>query len=75
METKEYRTKNRGSMGRGGAVVEKPKDLVGIWKKLLGYCRKYGVIFVIAMLCAIVGTICTLVGPDKLSDMTNTITD
>ena len=75
METKGYRPKQRGPMGRGGAVVEKPKDLVGIWKKLLGYCRKYGVIFVIAMLCAIVGTVCTLIGPDRLSDMTNTITD
>ena len=75
METKEYKPKHRGPMGRGGAVVEKPKDLVGIWKKLLRYCKKYGVIFVIAMLCAIVGTVCTLIGPDKLSDMTNTITD
>ena len=44
---------------------EKPKDLVGTWKKLLGYCRKYLVILVIALVCAAAGTVCTLVGPDK----------
>ena len=31
-------------MGRMGGG-EKPKDLVGIWKKLLGYCKKYSIIF------------------------------
>ena len=54
---------------------EKPKDLVGIWKKLLGYCKKYSIIFLVAILCATVGTVCTLMGPDKLSEMTNVITD
>ena len=39
---------------------EKPKDLVGTWKKLLGYCRKYLVILVIALVCAAAGTVCTL---------------
>ena len=53
---------------------EKPKDLVGTWKKLLGYCRKYLVILVIALVCAAAGTVCTLVGPDKLSDMTDAVT-
>ena len=61
-------------MGRMGGG-EKPKDLVGIWKKLLGYCKKYSIIFLVAILCATVGTVCTLMGPDKLSEMTNVITD
>ena len=52
----------------------KPKDLVGTWKKLLGYCRRYLAVFVIAILCAAAGTVLTLIGPDKLSDMTDTIT-
>lgn len=52
----------------------KPKDLVGTWKKLLGYCRKYLAVFMIAILCAAAGTVLTLIGPDKLSDMTDTIT-
>lgn len=52
----------------------KPKDLVGTWKKLLGYCRRYLAVFMIAILCAAAGTVLTLIGPDKLSDMTDTIT-
>lgn len=52
----------------------KPKDLVGTWKKLLGYCRRYLAVFMIAILCAATGTVLTLIGPDKLSDMTDTIT-
>lgn len=52
----------------------KPKDLVGTWKKLLGSCRRYLAVFMIAILCAAAGTVLTLIGPDKLSEMTDTIT-
>lgn len=52
----------------------KPKDLVGTWKKLLGYCRRYLAVFMIAIFCAATGTVLTLIGPDKLSEMTDTIT-
>ncbi len=80
MEKKEYKPV-RGHVGmpggphgaRGGG--EKAKDLVGIWKKLLGYCRKYLVISVIAILCSAIGTVLMLIGPDKLSEMTDTITE
>lgn len=80
MEKKEYKPV-RGHAGmpggphgaRGGG--EKAKDLVGIWKKLLGYCRKYLVISVIAILCSAIGTVLMLIGPDKLSEMTDTITE
>ena len=67
----------RGMMGRGpgaGRSTEKAKDFVGTWKKLLHYCRKYIVVLVIAVICASAGTVCTLIGPDKLSDMTDEIT-
>ncbi|MGM9664314.1 MAG: ABC transporter ATP-binding protein [Eubacteriales bacterium] len=63
----------RGPGGRGSG--EKAKDLVGTWKKLLGYCRKYFAVIAIALICAAVGTVLTLAGPDKLSDMTDAITD
>ena len=72
--TKRPRSGPGRGMGRMGGG-EKPKDLVGIWKKLLGYCRKYTVVFLIAILCAGIGTVCTLMGPDKLSDMTDVITE
>lgn len=77
MEKKEYefgqaQTRvRRGPGGPGGRMGggEKAKDLVGTWKKLLSYCGKYASIFVIAILCAVVGTILQLLGPDKLSDI------
>lgn len=89
MENNEYRSENengsrparpKGPMGRPGgpggpgAGGEKAKDLVGTWKKLLGYCKKYTAVIVIALICAVLSTVLTLAGPDKLSDMTDTIT-
>ena len=61
-----------GPPGRGG---EKAKDLIGTWKKLLGYCRRYKVVFVIALICAAAGTVLTLAGPDQLSRMTDVVTE
>lgn len=80
MKENEYRsshTANRPRRGPGGGPRgggEKPKDLVGTWKKLLGYCRKYIVPLVLAIVLSIAGTVLTLIGPDKLSDMTDTVT-
>lgn len=79
MEKKEYKPV-RGHAGmpggpHGARGGEKAKDLVGIWRKLLGYCRKYLVISVIAILCSAIGTVLMLIGPDKLSEMTDTITE
>ncbi len=54
---------------------EKAKNLIGTWKKLLGYCRRYLVVFLIAILCAAAGTILTLAGPDQLSNLTDAITE
>ena len=62
-----------GGMGRGAG--EKAKDFTGTWKKLLLYCKKYLPAIVIAVVCAIAGTVFTLLGPDKLSDLTKVITD
>lgn len=81
MEQKAYQpgqTQNRprrpaGPMGRPSSG-EKAKDLVGTWKKLLRYCRKYIAILITAVVCAAVGVILTLAGPDQLSNMTDTIT-
>lgn len=83
MENKEYKLgeakHHRGGPGFGpghrGPGGEKAKDLVGTWKKLFGYCRKYIAAIIIALVCAALGTVLTLMGPDKLSDMTDTITE
>ena len=80
MEQKEYefgqatRQRPRRGPGMGRGNGEKAKDLIGTWKKLFGYCRKYAAAFVVALICAAIGTVFTLVGPDKLSDMTDTVT-
>lgn len=55
-----------GRMGGG----EKPKDLIGTWKKIFKYCSKYLVGILIAIAAAIVGTVLHLLGPDKLSEIT-----
>ncbi len=83
MEKKEYEfgqararaPMRRGPGGPGGRMApgEKPKDLIGTWKKLLGYCKKYIAFIVVALLCAVGGTVLTLLGPDKLSDITKYI--
>jgi ATP-binding cassette subfamily B protein len=56
-------------------MEKKEYNLIGTWKKLLGYCRKYTIGIVLALVCSILGTVLTLMGPDKLSEMTNYITD
>ncbi len=58
----------RGPGGRGPA--EKPKDLIGTYKKLLGYGKAYVPGIVIAMILAMAGSILTIIGPDRLMDMT-----
>lgn len=64
--------KGPGGMGRGRGG-EKPKDLVGTWKKLLRYCKAYLPMILAAVACAIAGTVLTLLGPDKLSEITTLI--
>ncbi|MEK4345894.1 ABC transporter ATP-binding protein [Paenibacillus sp. FSL P4-0184] len=44
------------------------------WSKLLRYCSKYVPVIVIALICAAAGTVLTLFGPDKLSEITDKIT-
>ncbi|HEX3078605.1 MAG TPA: ABC transporter ATP-binding protein [Lachnospiraceae bacterium] len=64
-----------GPMGRGsmGGAVEKPKNFRTTMSKLLGYCKKYLPIIVIALIAAAAGTILQIIGPDKLKELTNEI--
>lgn len=57
-------------MGGGG---EKAQNFKATWGKLLQYCKKYWGVMIAALLCAAVGTVLTLVGPDKLSELTDLI--
>lgn len=44
------------------------------WGKLISYCKSHLAITIIALLCAVGGAIFTILGPDKLSEMTDVIT-
>lgn len=43
--------------------------------QLAAYCKKYGVLIIAAVILSISGTILNLIGPDKLKDITNLISD
>ena len=51
----------------------KSKNFAKSLKQILHYCRPFWVPVGIALLCAMGGTILTLLGPDRLSDMTDLI--
>lgn len=69
---------NRGGMrgpGMGRRPAEKSKDFKGTWMKIIRYCKRYLAVIVVALTCAVAGTILTILGPDKLSDLTKVITE
>ena len=55
--------------------AEKSKDFKGTWMKIIRYCKRYLAVIVVALICAVAGTILTILGPDKLSDLTKVITE
>ena len=61
-------------MGRGRGPVEKPQNFGGAMKKLVRFCRRYIPVIVVSLILGASGTICQIIGPDKLKDMTNEIT-
>ena len=61
-------------MGRGRGAVEKPKDFGGVMKKLVKFCSRYIPVMIFALVLGAAGTVCQIIGPDKLKDMTNEIT-
>lgn len=60
-------------MSHGPRKFERPKNLTGTWKRLLRYCGRDQTYLLFALICAIAGTVLTLLGPGKLKDMTDLI--
>lgn len=58
-----------GGMGSG----EKAKNFSVSWGKLLRYCKKYWPVMIASLFCAALSTVLTLLGPDKLSELTDLI--
>ena len=74
MENRNNRSGMRGP-GMGRRPAEKSKDFKGTWMKIIRYCKRYLAAIVVALICAVAGTILTILGPDKLSDLTKVITE
>ncbi len=58
----------------GGKPAEKSKDFKGTWQKLIKYSGSYFKLVIMAVVFSAFGTILTLIGPDKLSELTDIIT-
>ena len=64
-----------GPSKRGINNFEKPENFLKSWKKLVLYCKFCIPQIIVAFIFAIIGTIFTIVGPNKLSQITDLITD
>ena len=63
-----------GGPGMGGpGMAPEQKTSAGTWKKLLKYCKKHWVVIILALICSIAGSALTLVGPGKLSEITDIV--
>ena len=62
-------------MPRNNRPSEKPHDLKSAVSKLTKYAKSFMPAVSVAALCAIIGTILNLIGPDKISDITDLITE
>lgn len=64
-----------GPMGHGGRGAAGQRIDRGTWGKLLKYCRRFVPAVAVALVCAMVGTVLTLLGPNMLSDITDAVQD
>lgn len=75
----ETRRRQRGPAGPGGPghqqVAEKPKNFKSAFNKFVEFCRPYGAFILVAFVLAIGGTVCTIIGPGKIQDITALIKD
>lgn len=65
-----------GPMGRrlpGGMAQTEKHRFSATWGKLIRYCKAYWLPILVALAAAVGGTIFTILGPDKLSEMTDII--
>lgn len=65
--------KGPGGPGHMVAPGEKPKSFKKPWGKLIAYCKPYMPAILFALVLAVVGTVFTIIGPNKLSEITDKI--
>lgn len=60
-------------MGGKGQSFDRAKDFKKSIKKLIIYCKKYVWAIVVALILALAGTVLSLIGPNKVGDLSNII--
>lgn len=72
---KDEKVKTRPPKMHGpGRVAEKPKDLANTLKKLANSLKRYLPLIIIALVLAATGSILSIIGPNKLKELTDEIT-
>lgn len=61
------------NVGPGPRVQEKPKNFLKALKKLFGYLNHFAPLIIIALLLSSLSSVFSIIGPNKLSDLTDTI--
>ena len=56
-------------------VMKKEKLDFKALKKIFGYAKKYFPLMIISIICATVGAVTTIIGPDKISSLMNILLD
>jgi ATP-binding cassette, subfamily B, multidrug efflux pump len=73
------RTANAPGAPSGGpgavAIGEKPNNFKESMVQLISYCKAYLPIIILSLLLSVFATVFSLMGPNKLSDITNLITE
>ena len=65
----------KGFGGPKGVITEKSDNFGASWKKLLTYAKPQMPAIVIAMTCAVIGTVISLIGPKQIQKITDLITE
>ena len=64
-----------GPMGRGGDPTDKAKDFKGAMKRLFSELKPFKILIFIAIVLAILGSIMSIIAPNKLSVLTDKISE
>lgn len=64
----------KGMGGPRGVVTERSDNFGEAWKKTLGYAKPQLPAIIVAMTCAVIGTIISLIGPGQIQKITDLIT-
>lgn len=64
-----------GGPGQSNGGGEKAKNFRKTWGELILYIKGYLPIMIVALLCAFIGTVFTIIGPGQLSKITDLITE